>query len=150
MKKNIVSKIYNLSRTLYKYKVPIVPKFLWAFNRIFFSCDIPYQADIDSTVTFSHNGLGTVINKKTKIGSNTLVMHHVTIGGNMGKTSFNGKEEIFAPIIGDNVICGVGAKVLGPITIGDSAKIGAGAVVLKDVPENCIAVGIPAKIYKNK
>ncbi|SEH43948.1 serine O-acetyltransferase [Halobacillus karajensis] len=150
MRKNMVGKIYNLSKTLYKSNVPFIPKILWSINRVFFSCDIPYQANIDSTVTFSHNGLGTVINKKTKIGKNTLIMHHVTIGGNMGKTSYNGKEEITAPIIGDNVICGVGAKVLGPITIGNSAKIGAGAVVLQDVPENCIAVGIPAKIYKNK
>lgn len=85
MKTNKVGKIYNLSRSLYLRKIPLIPKLLWIINRIIFSCDIPYTANIHSTVTFQHNGLNTVIHNKSRIGANTVVLHNVTIGGNMGK-----------------------------------------------------------------
>lgn len=147
-KNNIAGRIFNLSRRLYLYKVPLIPKILWAVNRIIFSCDLPFKANVDESVRFSHNGLGTVLNINCKIGRNTIILQHVTIGGNMGKTKIIDGFSTSAPIIGNNVICGVGAKILGPVKIGDNCIIGAGSVVLENIPDNSIAVGMPAKVIK--
>lgn len=137
-----------LSRKLYLKKIPIIPKILMSVNRIIFSCDIPYTADIHTTVKFGHNGLGTVIHPKAVIGKNTLVMQQVIVGGNMGKNRMSKGEKITYPVIGKNVLIGAGAKILGPITIGDNAQIGAGSVVLNNVPKNGVVVGVPAKVIK--
>ena len=83
--------------------------------------------------------MGVVIGETAEIGENVLLYHGVTLGGT-GKDK--GKRH---PTLGDNVIIGAGAKVLGPIYIGSNSKIGANSVVLKDVPEGATAVGIPAK-----
>ncbi len=89
--------------------------------------------------------MGVVIGETAEIGDNVLLYHGVTLGGT-GKDK--GKRH---PTVGDNVIIGSGAKVLGAIFIGSNAKIGANSVVLKDVPEGATAVGIPAKnIVKKK
>lgn len=146
MKKNWSGKIFNLSRSLHLKGVPLLPKLLWMANRVVFSCDLPYTADIDPSVTFAHNGLGVVINGKCRIGANTLILQNVTLGGNMGKKKEFEGQMISSPMIGNNVIIGAGAKILGPVSIGNNSKIGAGAVVLQDVPENSVAIGIPAKI----
>ena len=83
--------------------------------------------------------MGVVIGETAEIGDNVLLYHGVTLGGT-GKDK--GKRH---PTLGDNVIIGAGAKVLGPIYIGSNSKIGANSVVLKDVPEGATSVGIPAK-----
>ena len=83
--------------------------------------------------------MGVVIGETAEIGENVLLYHGVTLGGT-GKDK--GKRH---PTLGDNVIIGAGAKVLGPIYIGSNSKVGANSVVLKDVPEGATAVGIPAK-----
>lgn len=138
--------IYNLSRKIYLKNIPLIPKLLRAFNRIVFTCDIPYKADIHETVSFPHNGLGVVINDTAKIGENSKIMNHVTIGGNLDKVRELDGKKIHAAQIGTNVLVGSGATLLGPIIIGNGSKIGAGAVITKDVPENSIAVGVPAKL----
>jgi serine O-acetyltransferase len=88
------------------------------------------------------HGSGIVIGETAEIGDNCTLYQGVTLGGT-GKDS--GKRH---PTLGDNVLVGAGAKVLGPVNIGNGAKIAAGAVVLKDVPEDSTAVGIPAKIVR--
>ena len=90
------------------------------------------------------HGMGVVIGETTEIGNNVLIYQGVTLGG-MGKET--GKRH---PTIGNNVVIGCGAKVLGPVNIGDNAKIAANAVVLTDVPPDSTAVGAPAKIIKIK
>lgn len=92
-------------------------------------------------VSLGHRGIGIVIHKDAIIGDNCRIMHHVTIGG----TTENGG----IPKIGNNVFIGVGAVVLGGIIIGDNVKIGANAVVVKNVPNNSTAVGVPAIILNN-
>lgn len=149
MKNNTVGKVFNLSRSLYLKKIPFIPKLLWGINRVVFSCDIPFKANVDKTVHFSHNGLGTVLNANCKIGKNTTILQHVTLGGNMGRKKVIDGVLTSAPVIGSNVVCGVGAKILGPVKIGDNTIIGAGSVVLSDIPDNSIAVGIPAKVIKS-
>lgn len=89
---------------------------------------------------FIDHGMGVVIGETTTIGDNCLIYHGVTLGG-------TGKDDVIRhPQIGNNVIIGAGAIILGPIKIGDNVKIGAGAIVLKDVPEGATAVGNPARI----
>ena len=91
---------------------------------------------------FIDHGTGVVIGETTEIGDNCTIYQGVTLGGT-GKDI--GKRH---PTLQDNVMVGAGAKVLGPVIIGNNAKIAAGAVVLRDIPENSTAVGIPAKVVR--
>ena len=91
---------------------------------------------------FIDHGMGVVIGETTNIGDNCLLYQGVTLGGT-GKDK--GKRH---PTLGDNVMVGAGAKVLGPINIGSNVKVAANAVVLSDIPENCTAVGVPARIAR--
>ena len=91
---------------------------------------------------FIDHGMGVVIGETTVIGDNCLLYQGVTLGGT-GKDK--GKRH---PTLGDNVMVGAGAKVLGPINIGNNVKVAANAVVLKDIPDNCTAVGVPARIAR--
>lgn len=94
---------------------------------------------------FIDHGMGLVIGETTVIGDNVTLYHGVTLGGVEGveKTKRH-------PTIEDNVMIGAGAKILGNITVGENSKIGANAVVLKDVPKNATAVGVPARIIPSK
>lgn len=89
-----------------------------------------------------HHGTGVVINPKSVIGDNCCLLHQVTIG-----TKGDG-DTAQTPIIGDDVIIGVGAKILGGVTIGDRARIGAAALVMKDVPSDMVAIGNPMRLLK--
>jgi len=140
-KMRLLCRMFNYSRFLYLKGFLLIPKIIKYTIRIVFACDLPYTADISNTVDFPHNGLGVVIHSNAKIGEGTLIYQNVTIGG-------NGKDELFngSPVIGKNVFIGAGACILGPVTIGDNSRIGANAVVLKSIPENSVAVGVPARI----
>ena len=85
-----------------------------------------------------------VIHHKCSFGKNVTILQNVTLGGNINKK----KGNQISPIIGDNVLLGAGAKILGPVYIGNNSMIGANAVVINDVPKNSVAVGIPAKVVK--
>jgi serine O-acetyltransferase len=89
---------------------------------------------------FIDHGMGVVIGETAEVGDDVVLFHGSTLGG---KTMRHGKRH---PTLGDNVVVGAGAKILGPVWIGDGAQIGANAVVIHDVPPNGIAVGVPAKI----
>lgn len=93
---------------------------------------------------FIDHGMGVVIGETAEVGEDVTIFHGTTLGGTSMRP---GKRH---PTVGNNVIIGTGAKVLGPIHIGDGAKIGANAVVVRDVPANNIAVGIPARNRENK
>lgn len=112
-----------------------------AFNRLLFSCDIAYQINLPASTKLPHNGLGVVIHPSVQIGEHCIIHQNVTIGAK-GKPGF-GNE---APIIGNNVMIGAGAVVLGKIIIGNNAIIGANAVVLKNVPEGAMVAGVPAEV----
>ena len=91
---------------------------------------------------FIDHGMGVVIGETTEIGDNCTLYQNVTLGGT-GKE--HGKRH---PTLGDNVLVGAGAKVLGPFRVGDNARVAAGAVVLEEVPDNATAVGVPARIVR--
>lgn len=104
---------------------------------------IPAKVTIGERVGFVHDALGVVIHPNVQIGNDCTIYHGVTIGHVWGKNSGD-------PIIGDGVLIGAGATVLGPVRIGDYAAVGAGAVVTKDVPDGATAVGNPARIIPPK
>lgn len=114
-------------------------------NRILFSCDIPPKVYISLNTGLRHQGLGVVIHPNAIIGEHCIIRQHVTIGTN-GKLGQGG----LAPKIGNSVTINAGACVLGNnITIGNNVIIGANAVVLKDIPDDSVAVGVPARIIKS-
>lgn len=146
--------IINVNNTIkwmnicFEKKIPVIPKIIYFFNRIIYCCDIRPNINIDKSVQFPHNALGVVVHHHSTIGSNTKVLHNTTIGGNMDKRRiFNGRE-IDSPIIGKNVIIGVGTIIIGPVIIGDNVIIGAGSIVTKDVTENAIVYGQSAEVKK--
>lgn len=123
--------------------MPILPDLVYKIMRIIFACDIKYTVTIGHGVRLYHNGLGVVIHKASVIGNNVSIYQNVTIGGNGKDPAHNG-----APVIQDDVFIGAGAVILGPVTVGRGAKIGANAVVINDIPPGATAVGVPATIIK--
>jgi serine O-acetyltransferase len=130
---------YRLTQCLMKYKLsPLAIITIW-FNRVINGCVIGAKSSFDTGFVIMHP-VGVVINSKVIGGKNVTIESSVVIGDEKGK----------APLIGSNVFIGSGAKIIGGITIGDNVKIGANAVVVKDVPSDVTVVGIPAKIIKTK
>ena len=129
---------YRLAHFLYTKKFFFLSRLVSQISRFFTGIEIHPGAKIGKGLVIDH-GMGVVIGETAEIGDNVLLYHGVTLGGT-GKDK--GKRH---PTLGDNVIIGAGAKVLGPIYIGSNSKVGANSVVLKDVPEGATAVGIPAK-----
>lgn len=136
-------KLYYLMRKLYLLKIPVIPRLIKFLIRIVYACDVFPSTDIDKGVCFCHRGLGCVIHENAIIEKNVMIFQNVTLGGN-GKIH-DGPQ---APHICQDSIIFAGACVLGGVTIGKNCIVGANAVVLNDVPDNCIAVGVPAVIKK--
>lgn len=130
---------HRLSHFLYKKRLYFLARLISQISRFFTGIEIHPGAVIGKKFFIDH-GMGVVIGETAEIGYNVTMYHGVTLGGT-GKDK--GKRH---PTIGDNVIIGAGAKILGPITIGNDVKIGSNSVVLRDVPNGATAVGIPAKI----
>lgn len=133
--------LYRVAHLLLKFRVPFVPRFLSQLGRFLTGIEIHPAARIAEGFFIDH-GMGVVIGETTIIGKNVTLFQGVTLGGT-GKEK--GKRH---PTIGDNVVIGTGAKVLGNIEIGDNSYIGANAVVVKDVPPNSTVVGVPGRITK--
>ncbi len=130
--------LYRFANKLWVLKLKFFAKVISSVARILTGIEI-HPAAIIGKGFFIDHGHGVVIGETSIIGDNVLIYHGVTLGG----TSLNkGKRH---PTVGDNVIIGAGAKVLGPILVGESARIGANAVVTKDVEANSTVMGIPAK-----
>lgn len=123
---------------LYKRKLYFIARFISQFSRWLTGIEIHPGAIIGNGVFIDH-GMGVVIGETCEIGDNVLIYQGATLGGT-GKDI--GKRH---PTIGNNVMIGSGVKILGPFKVGDNSKIGAGSVVLKEIPPNCTAVGIPAR-----
>ncbi|MCI5223607.1 MAG: serine acetyltransferase [Candidatus Electrothrix sp. AR4] len=135
--------IYKIIYLLYLLRLPIIPDILnKLFIRILFGCHIGLGAKIGPKTSLGYGGIGVVIHTRAVIGENVIISTGVTIGGTSKKYE--------VPIIGDNTIIATGAKILGPVVVGKNCVIGANSVVLNNIPENCVAVGIPAKVIKRE
>lgn len=129
---------HRFSHWLYKKDFSIIPRLISQFSRFITGIEIHPGAEIGSGFFIDH-GMGVVIGESSEIGDNVTLYQGVTLGGT-GKE--RGKRH---PTVGNNVVIGAGAKILGSIKIGDDAKIGAGSVVVKDVEKNSTVVGIPGR-----
>src|SRR5690242_4500689 len=132
---------HRFAHKLYSARLPLVPRVMSQFSRFLTGIEIHPGATIGRRFFIDH-GAGVVIGETSKIGDDVTLYHGVTLGG----TSWNkGKRH---PTLEDGVMCGAGAKILGPITIGCNSRVGANSVVTKDVPPEMTVVGIPGRIVK--
>ena len=134
---------HRIAHKLAYWGVPFVPRFISYLTRIITGIEIHPKAQIGNRFFIDH-GDGVVIGETTIIGDDVLIYQQVTLGGTGNE---HGKRH---PTIGNNVIIGAGAKILGNITIGDNTRVGAGSVVVDDVPEHCTVVGVPGRIVQQK
>jgi len=126
-------------------KFHLIARIISQFSRFLTGIEIHPKANIGKNLFIDH-GMGVVIGETSEIGDNVTIYHMATLGGISPSINSNEQRNIKRhPTLKDNVVIGSGAQILGPVTVGKNAKIGANAVVTKDVPENAVMVGIPAK-----
>ena len=126
-------------------KLDLIARIISQFSRFLTGIEIHPKAKIGENLFIDH-GMGVVIGETSEIGNNVTIYHMVTLGGiSPSINSDDQRNSKRHPALMDNVVVGSGAQVLGPVVVGKNAKIGANAVVTKDVPENAVMVGIPAK-----
>ena len=134
---------YRIAHRFHTWGVPIIPRVISQLARWFTGIEIHPAAKIGRGFFIDH-GMGVVIGETTEIGDHVTLFQGVTLGGT-GKE--RGKRH---PTLGNHVVVGAGAKILGGIKIGDNVKIGANSVVLKSVPPNSTVIGVPARIIKTE
>ncbi len=133
-------RLHNLGSALHRRKIPLLPTAIRYLIFLLYNSDVPPSVRIGRGTVFGHTGIGVVLHPRTVIGENCIVGQGITVGG---------KSRAYeVPVIGNRVYIGAGARILGPIKIGNNVIIGPNAVVVKDVPDNCVVGGIPAKIIK--
>jgi len=132
---------YRIAHFFYKIHFFFIARFFSQLGKFLTGIEIHPGAKIGKGLFIDH-GTGVVIGETAEIGDDCTIYQGVTLGGT-GKDT--GKRH---PTIGNNVLIGSGAKVLGPFTVGNNVKIAAGAVVLTEIPDDCTAVGVPAKIVR--
>jgi|TARA_Y100000816_G_scaffold271510_1_gene236133 serine O-acetyltransferase len=126
-------------------KFDLIARIISQFSRFLTGIEIHPKAKIGKNLFIDH-GMGVVIGETSEIGDNVTIYHMATLGGISPSINSNEQREVKRhPTLMDNVVVGSGAQVLGPVVVGKNAKIGANAVVTKDVPEKAVMVGIPAK-----
>lgn len=130
---------HRLAHGLYSLKIPFLPRLISHIGRFLTGIEIHPGAIIGQGVFIDH-GMGVVIGETAIVGNYCLIYQGVTLGGTGKET---GKRH---PTLGENVVIGGGAKVLGNINIGNNVRIGAGSVVLRDVPSDCTVVGVPGRV----
>jgi len=133
--------LHRIAHLLYRLHIPVIPFIIMWIGRLFTGIEIHPAAKIGGSFFIDH-GFGVVIGETSEIGRNVTMYQGSTLGGTGKET---GKRH---PTVGDNVVIGAGAKVLGNIQIGNNVYIGANAVVLQSVPDDCTVVGVPGRCVK--
>ncbi len=135
--------LYRIAHFFWKMGMPFIPRYLSEIARELTGIEIHPGAEIGSDFFIDH-GTGCVIGETTIIGNNVTIFSGVVLGGtNIAPVKRH-------PTLGNNIVIGTGAKILGPVIIGDNVKIGANSVVVTDVPPNSVVVGVPGKIVSRK
>jgi serine O-acetyltransferase len=133
--------LHRLAHTLWRWHVPFFPRLISHINRFLTGIEIHPGAKIGEGFFIDH-GMGVVIGETAEIGDNVALYQGVTLGGtSLMKTKRH-------PTLGNNVVVGAGAKLIGAITIGDNVKVGAGSVVVTSVPANATVVGVPGRVVE--
>ena len=138
---------YRLAHKLYLLNIPVIPRVVSQVARWFTGIEIHPGANIHGSVFIDH-GSGVVIGSTVEIGNNVIIYSGVVLGSRAGSWD-KGYGVKRHPTIGSNVFIGAGAKILGDVKVENNVKIGANAVVLQNIPSNCTAVGVPARIVKH-
>lgn len=133
--------LYRIAHVIHSWGIPVIPRFLSQLGRFFTGVEIHSGAKIGAGLFIDH-GMGVVIGETSEIGENVTLYQGVTLGGTGNE---RGKRH---PTLGNNVVVGAGAKVLGNIRLGNFVKVGAGSVVVHPVPDSCTVVGVPAEIVR--
>jgi serine O-acetyltransferase len=132
---------HRLAHRLYRWHWPLLPRLISQVSRFFTQIEIHPGATIGHRFFIDH-GSGVVIGETTEIGDDVLLYQGVTLGGTGGE---KGKRH---PTLGNRVVVGTGAKILGNIRLGDNVKVGAGSVVVHHVPDNSTVVGVPGRVVR--
>lgn len=135
--------LHRIAHKLYLWKIPLIPRMISTFSRFLTGIDIHPGAVIGKRFFIDH-GMGVVIGETTEIGDDVLLYQGVTLGGT------SSKHEKRHPTLGRGVVVGAGAKVLGNIKLGNYVKVGAGSVVIDDVPDHATVVGVPGRVVMQK
>ena len=139
---------HQVSNFFYKAGFDLIARIISQTVRFFTGIEIHPGAKIGKNLFIDH-GMGVVIGETSEIGDNVTIYHAVTLGGSSPSIdSERQRHEKRHPTIGNDVVVGSGAQIIGPIKVGNNARIASNAVVVKDVPENATMVGIPAKAVK--
>ena len=140
--------LHRVSHFFHLAGFELVSRIISQITRFFTGVEIHPGAKIGKNLFIDH-GMGVVIGETSEIGDNVTIYHAVTLGGSSPSIdSERQRHEKRHPTIGDDVVIGSGAQIIGPVKIGNNARIAANAVVVKDVPENATMIGIPAKAVK--
>ncbi len=131
--------LHRVAHRLWRWNVPVLPRLIDHIIHIVFSASIPHNAEIGEGCSVLHRGMGIVIDFEQKIGKRVIIGPFVAIGGR----HVNSK-----PVIEDDVVIGAHALILGELTVGRGAAVGAGSVVVKDVPPRGVMVGNPAQLVR--
>ncbi|MDD9156052.1 serine acetyltransferase [Aliivibrio sp. S4TY2] len=132
--------LQRIGHFFYRSRIPILPKLCNALIRFIHNSAVFSESKIGKGTTFAYGGIGVVIHKRSVIGEHCIIGSNVTLGG---KSQSQG-----VPTIGNGCFIATGAKILGDVRIGNNCVIGANAVVVSDIPNNCMAAGVPAQIIK--
>jgi serine O-acetyltransferase len=131
--------LHRIAHWFWNRRLLFLGRFISHLNRFLTGIEIHPAARLGPGLFIDH-GMGVVIGETTEVGENVTIYQGVTLGG----TSLERKKR--HPTIGNNVVVGSGAKILGPFTVGDNSKIGSGSVVVKEVPPNSVVVGVPGRV----
>ena len=132
--------LYRAGRWLYRRHIPVLPKLLKGITYLMFNSVVPYTAEIGSETKFAYGGIGCVVHSRAVIGDRVIIGQNSTIGRSLDPEDF--------PSIGNDVYISAGARIIGRIHVGNNVIIGANAVVNKDVEDNSIVAGVPARVIR--
>lgn len=132
---------YRKARWCYVHHIPLIPDLLKGLTFVLFNTVVPYTAEIGKDTKFAYGGMGCVVHKNTQIGERVIIGQNTTIGRSLDPADY--------PMIGSDVYISAGVRIIGKIHIGNNVIIGANAVVNKDVEDNVIVAGVPARVIRH-
>jgi serine O-acetyltransferase len=132
--------LYRISHALYERRVPILPRIIARLTLLLCNSVVPPSCRLGRGTQLAYGGIGVVLHSRCQVGDGVLIGQNTTIGGNFGTG---------VPVVGDNVYIAPGARVLGGVRIGSNVVIGANSVVTRDIPDDCIAGGVPARVLRS-